>query len=50
MSLIGRLIDKLLTKGSITLLTPGKARGPMAQVAASISRSASPTGESGSTF
>ena len=24
MSLIGRLIDKLLTKGSITLLTPGK--------------------------
>jgi cyclopropane-fatty-acyl-phospholipid synthase len=25
MSLIGRLIDKLLTKGSITLLTPGKA-------------------------
>jgi cyclopropane-fatty-acyl-phospholipid synthase len=25
MSLIGRLIDKLLTKGSITLLTPGKS-------------------------
>ena len=24
MSLIGRMIDKLLTKGSITLLTPGK--------------------------
>ena len=25
MALIGKLIDKLLTKGSITLITPGKA-------------------------
>ena len=37
MSLIGRLIDKLLTKGSITLTEPGKQpRDLSAPAAASI--------------
>ena len=50
MSLIGRLIDKLLTKGSITLQHARQAAArPMARAAASISPSASPTAGSRST-
>ena len=43
MALIGKLMDKLLTKGSITLHTPASLRRPSARPAASTSTCASRT-------